>query len=63
MSVLWEEEKQAIGDHVIMQGFSENYIRFESTYDASKVNTLEQLRFDKFSESGLALSSLKTHLQ
>jgi hypothetical protein len=46
-----------------MQGFSENYIRFEAPYDAAKVNTLESLTFDEINESGLAKSSLKEHLQ
>ncbi len=39
MEVLWEEEKQ--GEN--MQGFSENYIRFEAPYDATRVNTVETL--------------------
>jgi threonylcarbamoyladenosine tRNA methylthiotransferase MtaB len=59
MNVLWEEEKQ--GEN--MQGFSENYIRFEAAYDANRVNTIERLGFDKISESGLAKASLKEHLQ
>ena len=59
MNVLWEEEKQG----EMMQGFSENYIRFEAPYDASRVNTLETLRFDGFTEKGLAQASLKEHLQ
>ena len=59
MTVLWEEERQ--GNN--MQGFSENYIRFEAPYDAAKVNTLESLTFDEINESGLAKSSLKEHLQ
>ncbi len=59
MTVLWEEERQ--GDN--MQGFSENYIRFEAPYDASRVNTLEELRFEEFNAKGLAVASLKEHLQ
>jgi threonylcarbamoyladenosine tRNA methylthiotransferase MtaB len=59
MDVLWEEEKQ--GEN--MQGFSENYIRFEAAYDANRVNTIERLGFDKISERGLAKASLKEHLQ
>ena len=59
MHVLWEEERQG----EMMQGFSENYIRFEAPYDASKVNTLEVLKFDKINQSGLAKASLKEHLQ
>ena len=59
MNVLWEEERQ--GD--MMQGFSENYIRFEAEYDADKVNQLEVLTFEEFSENGLAKASLKEHLQ
>ena len=59
MDVLWEEEKQG----EMMQGFSENYVRFEATYDITKVNTLEQLVFDQINESGLAKASLKEHLQ
>jgi threonylcarbamoyladenosine tRNA methylthiotransferase MtaB len=59
MNVLWEEEKQ--GEN--MQGFSENYIRFEALYDAARVNSVEKLRFDQINESGLAKASLKEHLQ
>ena len=59
MDVLWEEEKQG----EMMQGFSSNYIRFEAPYDPSLVNTIEQLTFEQFTESGLAQASLKEHLQ
>ncbi len=59
MNVLWEEEKQ--GEN--MQGFSENYVRFEAQYDASRVNIVERLRFENINESGLAKASLKEHLQ
>ena len=59
MQVLWEEERQ--GDN--MQGFSENYVRFEAPYDSTKVNTIEILNFDQINESGLAKASLKEHLQ
>jgi threonylcarbamoyladenosine tRNA methylthiotransferase MtaB len=59
MSVLWEEEKQ--GEN--MQGFSENYIRFEAPYDSTRVNKVERQRFDIINESGLANASLKEHLQ
>jgi len=58
MNVLWEEEKQ--GEN--MQGFSENYVRFEAPYDASRVNIVERLRFENINESGLAKASLKEHL-
>lgn len=51
MSVLWEEENHG-GD--LMQGFSENYIRFEAPYDSSKVNKIEQLIFKEIAVSGLA---------
>jgi threonylcarbamoyladenosine tRNA methylthiotransferase MtaB len=59
MQVLWEEERQ--GDN--MQGFSENYVRFEAPYDSTKVNTIEILNFDQINESGLAKASLKEQLQ
>ncbi len=59
MEVLWEEEKQGES----MQGFSENYIRFEAPYDARRVNTVETLCFDQINETGLAKASLKEHLQ
>lgn len=59
MQVLWEEERQ--GQH--MQGFSENYVRFEAPYDSTKVNTIEILNFDQINESGLANATLKEHLQ
>lgn len=51
MSVLWEEENHG-GD--LMQGFSENYIRFEASYDFNKVNKIEQLIFKEIAVSGLA---------
>jgi len=51
MSVLWEEENHG-GD--LMQGFSENYIRFEAPYDSNKVNKIEQLIFKEIAVSGLA---------
>ena len=59
MNVLWAEEKQ--GEN--MQGFSENYVRFEAQYDASRLNIVERLRFENINESGLAKASLKEHLQ
>jgi threonylcarbamoyladenosine tRNA methylthiotransferase MtaB len=59
MDVLWEEEKQG----KMMQGFSENYIRFEAPYNSSLVNSIQELVFDQFTESGLAQASLKEHLQ
>ena len=51
MSVLWEEENNG-GD--LMQGFYENYIRFEAPYDSNKVNKIEQLIFKEIAVSGLA---------
>jgi threonylcarbamoyladenosine tRNA methylthiotransferase MtaB len=59
MDVLWEEEKQG----KMMQGFSENYIRFEAPYNSSLVNSIQELVFDQFTELGLAQASLKEHLQ
>ena len=59
MQVLWEEERQGTN----MQGFSENYVRFEAPYDSAKVNTIEILNFDKINERGMAKASLKEHLQ
>ncbi len=59
MDVLWEEE--AHGGN-LMQGFSENYIRFEAPYDASKVNTIEHQSFDEIAVSGMALSRSKVVL-
>ncbi|NNJ55867.1 MAG: radical SAM protein, partial [Bacteroidia bacterium] len=59
MQVLWEEERQG----EMMQGFSENYIRFEAPYEKAKVNSIETLLFDKINESGLAKASVKEHLQ
>ncbi len=59
MTVLWEEERQG----EMMQGFSENYVRFEAPYEAERVNTLEQLDFSEINENGLAKASLKEHLQ
>ena len=59
MQVLWEEERQGTN----MQGFSENYVRFEAPYDSAKVNTIEILNFDQINERGMAKASLKEHLQ
>lgn len=58
MNVLWEEERQG-GN---MQGFSENYICFESEYDANLVNTIETVVFEHINERGYAKSSLKENL-
>jgi threonylcarbamoyladenosine tRNA methylthiotransferase MtaB len=59
MSVLWEEENHG-GD--LMQGFSENYIRFEAPYDSNKVNIIEQLIFEEIAVSGLASAQYKAIL-
>jgi threonylcarbamoyladenosine tRNA methylthiotransferase MtaB len=59
MSVLWEEENHG-GD--LMQGFSENYIRFEAPYDSNKVNKIEQLIFKEIAVSGLASSRTQSVL-
>ena len=59
MDVLWEEERQ--GEN--MQGFSENYVRFEAPYDPTRVNMVERLKFSEINENGLAKASLKEHLQ
>ena len=59
MDVLLEEE--AHGGN-LMQGFSENYIRFEAPYDSSKVNTIEHQSFDEIAVSGMALSRSKVVL-
>ena len=48
MNVLWEEENHG---EDLMQGFSENYIRFEAPFDANKVNTIEQLTFEEITIS------------
>lgn len=53
--VLWEDEKHGDGS---MHGFSDNYIRFESPYDSSKVNTIEELPFERINENGLAEAKL-----
>lgn len=55
-SVLWEEEKQG-KDGDVMQGFSENYIRFEAPYQVEKVNKLDQLRFVEIQSNGMALGT------
>lgn len=59
MQVLWEEEKH--GEN-LMQGFSENYVRFEAPYDSSKVNTIQSQHFDDIAVSGRALSKSKVDL-
>ena len=59
MSVLWEEENHG-GD--LMQGFSENYIRFEAPYDSNKVNKIDQLIFKEIAVSGLASSRTQSVL-
>lgn len=59
MDVLWEEERQ--GEN--MQGFSENYVRFEAPYDPARINMVERLKFSEINENGLAKASLKEHLQ
>lgn len=57
MNVLWEEENHG---EDLMQGFSENYIRFEAPFDANKVNTIEQLTFEEITTSGLGSARLKS---
>lgn len=59
MSVLWEEENHG-GN--LMQGFSENYIRFEAPYDSNKVNKIDQLIFKEIAVSGLASSRTQSVL-
>ncbi len=59
MDVLWEEEHQ--GEN--MQGFSENYVCFETPYDPARINMVERLKFSEINENGLAKASLKEHLQ
>lgn len=59
MDVLWEEERQ--GEN--MQGFSENYVCFETPYDPARINMVERLKFSEINENGLAKASLKEHLQ
>jgi threonylcarbamoyladenosine tRNA methylthiotransferase MtaB len=59
MQVLWEEEKHGENS---MQGFSENYVRFETPYDSSKVNTIQSQHFDDIAVSGRALSKSKVDL-
>ena len=59
MNVLWEEENHG---EDLMQGFSENYIRFESPFDANKVNTIEQLTFEEITISGLGSARPKSVL-
>lgn len=54
LHVLWEEEKQG-PEGEVMQGFSENYVRFEAPYDASKVNRIEKLLFKEIQFNGMAL--------
>lgn len=53
MDVLWEEEKYRDGS---MQGFSENYIRFEADYEPSMVNQIQEVSFDGINDNGLAIS-------
>ena len=59
MNVLWEEENHG---EDLMQGFSENYIRFEAPFDANKVNTIEQLTFEEITISGLGSARPKSVL-
>ena len=59
MSVLWEEENHG---GKLMQGFSENYIRFEAPYDSNKVNKIDQLIFKEIAVSGLASSRTQSVL-
>ena len=59
MNVLWEEENHG---EDLMQGFSENYIRFEAPFDDNKVNTIEQLTFEEITISGLGSARPKSVL-
>jgi threonylcarbamoyladenosine tRNA methylthiotransferase MtaB len=62
LNVLWEEEKQGPNGEV-MQGFSENYVRFEAPYDSSKVNQIEVLNFAEIQLNGMALGKPAKALQ
>ena len=53
MFVLWED-KRTEGR---MHGFTDNYIRVETEFDKSLVNTLTKVRLGEFTEDGLSLSS------
>ena len=47
--VLWEEQE----DEGKMYGFTENYIKVKSDYQAEKVNTFEWIKYDVIDRDGL----------
>ena len=49
--VLWEDKRTGGRMH----GFTENYVRVESDYDKSKVNTITEVRLGDFTSDKLAL--------
>jgi len=49
---LWED-KRTEGR---MHGFTDNYIRVETEFDKSLVNTLTKVRLGDFTEDGMSLS-------
>lgn len=60
-TVLWEDENH----NGWMQGFTENYLRFTTPYEASKSNTLETVILHTINNDGLALTEedAKNYLQ
>lgn len=48
-TVLWEAEE----DGGMMHGFTENYIKVKTAFDADKVNSFEQIMFDEIDRDGV----------
>lgn len=48
-TVLWEAEE----DGGMMHGFTENYIKVKTAFDADKVNSFEKVMFDEIDRDGL----------
>jgi threonylcarbamoyladenosine tRNA methylthiotransferase MtaB len=46
--VLFEESNE----NGMMEGFSENYVRFKSTYDPLLINTIQPVRYKSIDEKG-----------
>ena len=46
--VLFEESNE----NGFMEGFSENYVRFKSTYDPLLINTIQPVRYKSIDEKG-----------
>jgi threonylcarbamoyladenosine tRNA methylthiotransferase MtaB len=51
--VLWEATPEEINGEQMMNGFTENYVKVQSQFNASKINSIEKVKLDSISGDGL----------